>query len=561
MNTRTLFAADTAPVVAVESTVPLSASLESRTITGVVAPYNTDGMTSAGKVRILPGAIRLPEPLSRVKLLAYHSNEPGTPPEAVGVAIHAEDTDTGLVMTFKIPATAAGDEALASAAAGVKDGFSVELIRTDIHAATVRGGDLMAVAHVPIPAFDTARVTDVAATHHPEGNTTMKMTPEQIARLAALRTQDTMTRAEADELVVLIAAEAIDQAEADLDAEAAAAAAGGTDSADESAPAPDAAALTVAAAAMAPALVTATRVEEPGNGGTVRNAAGLFETVTRFNAGERSPELTAALSDVVYSASPFADHPAWAGELWDGNEYQRKFVPLLTQTPLTSMKVTGWRWVTPPEVGDWAGDKTEVPSNEVEVEDASTTAARLAGAHDIDRAYWDFGNTDFIESFYRKQVESYAKKSDAKALAAILAGARGTTAVSGGLAPLLKAAARAANEVETFTDGYAATSIVVNSLDKLDLIDVAALDVPAYLKDILNIDPSNFKASASVPRGQVIAIAKPAMSFRELPGVPIRVDAIDLARGGRDTGVFGYWATWEEFVNGIRKVTFTDVAE
>lgn len=559
MNTRTLLAADAAPVVAVESTVPLSASLESRTITGVVAPYNTDGMTSAGKVRILPGAIRLPEPLSRVKLLAYHSNEPGTPPEAVGVAIHAEDTPAGLVMTFKIPATAAGDEALASAAAGVKDGFSVELIRTDIHAATVRGGDLMAVAHVPIPAFDTARVTDVAATHHPEGNTHMKMTPEQIARLAALRAQATLTAEEAAELVTLTAAEAIEKAEAEADAAAEQAAADdATGDADQGTVTPEAAALTVAAAAMAPALVTATRAEAPGSGRGVQNAAGLFDVVTRFNAGERSPELTAALQDVVYTASPFADHPAWAGELWDGNEYQRKFVPLLTQTPLTSMKVTGWRWVTPPEVDDWAGDKTEVPSNAVEVEDDSTTAARLAGAHDIDRAYWDFGNTEFIESFYRKQVESYAKKSDAKALAAILAAAGGTTTVTGGLAPLLKAAGRAANEVETFTDGYAATSIVVNSLDKLDLIDVAALDVPAYLKDILNIDPSNFKASASVPRGTVVAIAKPAMSFRELPGVPIRVDAIDLARGGRDTGVFGYWATWEEFVGGIRMVTFTD---
>lgn len=542
--TDTLFtAADDTEVLAVTSEATVTASTESRTITGLVAPYGKPGATSAGLVTILPGAIRLPEPLSRVKLLGYHTGM-GTPPEPVGVAISADDRADGLYMTFKIAETRAGDEALTLAASGVKDGFSVELIRTDVHRDEVRGGDLTAVAHVPHPAYDDARVTSVAAAHHPEGNTPMKLTPEQIARLAALRAQETLTQTEATELAELVALEA--QVDADADAEA-------VEVEVEETAAPE----LVSAAAHAPATVRATRTASAGTRVTSLNA--MYDAVRRLNMGERSPELTAALADVVYSGSPFADTPAWVGELWSGNPYRRKFVELLQQRDLTSMKVTGWRWVTPPEVDDWAGDKTEVPSNPVAIEDAGATAARLAGAWDVDRAYWDFGNTEFIQSFYAKQTESYAIKSDAKAEAAIVATATGTTAITGGTVPLLKAAATAAAEVEANTNGYEATAIVVNTQDKLDLIDVAQLDVPAYLKDILNIDPRNFVGSSSVPAGTVVALAKPSLSFYELPGVPIRVDAIDLARGGRDSGVFGYWATMAEFANGVRKVTFGGV--
>ncbi len=544
MNLHTLTASGESEVLAVATESAITASAESRTITGLVAPYGKPGATSAGLVTILPGAIRLPNPLSRVKLLSHHTGM-GTVPEPVGVAISADDRADGLYMTFKIAETRAGDEALTLAASEVKDGFSVELIRTDLHRDEVRAGDLTAVAHVPHPAYDDARVSSVAAAHHPEGNT--PMTPEQIARLAALRALTSLTQDEAAELNDLAALETSAQTEDPADGAE-------TPTAAESSDPVETAPVAVAATAHAPAVVRATRTPAAGSRVTSLNA--MFDAVRRLNMGERSAELTAALEDVIYTGTPFADHPAWIGELWDGNPYTRKFVPLLNHKDLTSMKVTGWKWVTPPEVDDWAGDKTDVPSNEVSVTDDGTTAARLAGAWDVDRAYWDFGNTEFISSFYAKQTESYAKKSDAKALAAITTAATGTTAITGGTVPLLKAAATAAQEVEDQTEGYSATAVLVNSQDKLDLIDVAQLDVPAYLKDILKIDPSNFVGSATVPAGTVIALAKPAISFYELPGVPIRVDAIDLARGGKDSGVFGYWASLAEFPNGVRKVTF-----
>lgn len=544
MHTRTLYAEADEQLMAVAAPAPLAASVERRTISGIVAPYGVPGATSAGLVKIDAGAVHLPEPLSRVKLLDRHSGDPAA--KAIGVAIHAEDTPAGLRLTFKIVSTPDGDAALTAALEGVKDGLSVELTRITQHGDTVKSGDLLAVAHVPLPAFDAARVDGVAASfHNEEEGTPMKLTPEQRARLAALRTQDNLTQTEAAELVELAQAE---RAEVDAAAEVEAPAETGP-AAEVETPAETVPAAAEIAAARVPAEMTATRAPQR----RALDLEAVFDTVARLNNFERSAELTAALEDIAYSTTPFADVPDWVGQLWSGQPYKRKFVPLLNNKTLTKPKVQGWRWVTPPEVDDWTGNKTDIPSNAVEVEDDETTAAYLAGGWDIAREHFDFGNTEFIRAFYLKVTESYAKKTDNKALAAILSSASGTTALTG--AGLLKAAAVAAHEVEDST-ATAATAILVNSQDKLDLIDVAQLDVPAYLRDNLNIEPRNFVGASSVPAGTAIALTKPALDWYELPGSPIRVEALDIARGGVDQAVHGYWATFLNDERGVRKVTF-----
>ena len=533
LNAPTAAADDDLTAVYVAQTT--TASQQSRTITGIVAPYDEYGMTSAGRVKFRPGSIRLPDDLSRVKLLEHHTNE-GTPPESVGHAIAAHHTPQGLLMTFSVAHTPKGDDALTAALEKAKDSFSVELIQVDLHRDEVRSAVLTAVAQVPIPAFAAAQVTSVAARHHePIEPTTqeeiMNMTDEQRDRLAALRAQATLTQAEAQELATLTALE---------------------EAAEEEAATPEAVteeAPVQVAAAQAPATLTASTASRAPR----MKAKTLFATLARVAQGERSPELTAALEDVAYSASPFANQPEYVGELWSGAEYERRYVPLLdTSSPLTSLKVTGWRWVEEPDVDDWAGDKADVPSNPVSWSEHEFTASRLAGAHDIAREWFDFGDSAAIEAFYRAQVKNYKKRTDEKALAAILSTATGSTAVTG---DILKAAAVAAQEVEDNTDA-GATAILVNPADKLGLLDITAQEVSAFLRDILNIEPGNFKAAASVPQGTVIALTRRAIKFRELPGVPIRVTAENIAQGGRDSGLFGYWLAQPELPDGVRKVTF-----
>lgn len=500
---------------------PMTAETGRRLIRGLVAPFDIYGMTSAGKVRIRRDAIRLPDDLSRVKLINRHSDDARAVAIPVGHAVAAEFTDTGLFMTFRVAAGADGDRVLAEAADKTNDGLSVEMVRVQAHGDEITAGDLTAVATVPMPAFSDSRVIDVAASDHSE-TVTAQINPH------AHDNQEETPMSENTETVQTVetetdAAAQVEETETVEDTD------------------------TVTAAASAPAFIAGSTRRAPGAG-----LDRLFAAVAASNAGHMSPELTAALADITYGAGPFATQPSYVGELWSGITYQRRIVPLLNQRTLTSLKLKGWKWTTPPEVADYAGDKAAIPSNAVDLDEVEATATRLAGGHDIDRAYYDFGNREVIASYYRKMAESYAKKSDAKALTDILAAA-GTSATVG--TDLLDAVAIGVDEIEDAT-GDTATFAIVNRADRRALLTIGQNDLPAYLREILKIDARNFVASSTVAAGTVVVGAKPAMDHAELPGSPIRVSAVNIPNGGNDEAVFGYRATLVNNALGLREVTF-----
>src|SRR5262245_33785574 len=115
----------TAPAATIDA-----ADLDGRRLEGVAIPYGQAGDTSAGRLTITPGAVRLPENLRRVKLFREHGRT--TP---LGYAVDATDTPTALHMGFAVGRTPDGDMALLEASEGIRDGFSVEL-----HNVKIRNG-------------------------------------------------------------------------------------------------------------------------------------------------------------------------------------------------------------------------------------------------------------------------------------------------------------------------------------------------------------------------------------------------------------------------------------
>jgi hypothetical protein len=279
----------------------------------------------------------------------------------------------------------------------------------------------------------------------------------------------------------------------------------------------------------------------------------------------------AALADITNSDLPIFQRPAGAipQQLWANTGYIRRFVPLLTARPLTSMTFGGWEFTQGPAVGDWAGDKTEVPTNEVATREITGTAARIAGGWDIDRKYRDFGDAAFWSAFYAAQTESYARLTDAKAAAAIIAAAQDVTAtgaVPGYTRPsgygtvadadgILKAVAFGTAYLEDTPLVEAAPDyVLMNTQDWLSLLDLTNLDLPAFLS-LLGVAPGNFLRRAEVPAGQVILGVRRALEWYELPGAaPIRVEALDVARGGIDSAVYGYYGTLHVRPGGIISV-------
>lgn len=154
----------------------VTADAARRTITGVVAPYGEIGHTSAGPVVFEAGAFGELD-ASAVKFLLEHDVT-----RPIGRATALMGNADGIVGTFRIAGTTAGSDALIEAAEGLRDGISVgaNLEEWDVRdgAIHVTRANLVEVSLVHRPAFDTARVLDVAASDA-EVSTDAPSTPEQ----------------------------------------------------------------------------------------------------------------------------------------------------------------------------------------------------------------------------------------------------------------------------------------------------------------------------------------------------------------------------------------------
>ena len=309
----------------------------------------------------------------------------------------------------------------------------------------------------------------------------------------------------------------------------------------------------------------------PRQAGAVRRMAQLQAQLANPQAAA-NPQLRAALADITNSGLDLFQNPAGAvgEELWSGGTYTRRFVPLMTPRQLTSWKFTGWRWVQKPKVQDYDGDKAEIPTNPVSVEPAGGEAERCAGGWDVDRKFRDFGDAAFWEGFYQAQTESYLELSDQRAAAAIVAAARDITVDANvpagytdinvsqaGETRVLKAAALGGAILEdTPNVRRSADYVVMNTSDWLTLMNLAQLDLPAFL-GLLGVKPEAFLRSPLVPAGTVILGVKPATSFYELGSTPIRVEALDVARAGIDSAVYGYTGSLVNRPGGVIKVPLT----
>jgi HK97 family phage prohead protease len=158
-----------------------AADSEARTITGQIVAFDEAAKASTGKVMFKAGSLNP----ANVKLNLEHD-----PSRPIGKTLSMELAPDGksIMATFKISKTTAGTDAIQEAMDGLRDGFSVEANAIDFtHAKDgtmiVNSADLVGVALTHNPAFDSARVSNVAATTEPEisesSNDEAEATPTQ----------------------------------------------------------------------------------------------------------------------------------------------------------------------------------------------------------------------------------------------------------------------------------------------------------------------------------------------------------------------------------------------
>lgn len=142
-----------------------------RTITGLMVPWGKSARSNGKRWRFARGSIKWGH-LNRIKLLRDHDNA-----SALGKCVAIEDTDCGLVGTFKISAGPRGDEALALAADEVLDGLSIgaEWREDDFGPDPLDSGGylvfqsaLRECSLTAMPSFDDSRLTSVRASDEGE---------------------------------------------------------------------------------------------------------------------------------------------------------------------------------------------------------------------------------------------------------------------------------------------------------------------------------------------------------------------------------------------------------
>lgn len=540
------------------ATVSLTARADvgSRLITGLIIPWEEYGETSVGRVIAGRGSIRIPADPSRVKLVDHHQ----TPPRPIGFGVNFTDTPEGIMGVFKVGATPEGDRGLLEASEHLSDAFSVELSDLTLQGDRITDSMLSATALLAVPAFASARVASVTAAQAPittqEGNT---MTEEQRARLRELLAMNTRTPEQETEFQQLVSLAAGDTATAPAQPQPAAAGS-----------------VSELAAALVPHVMTMMRAQTgitpddpnlaaamatvpaglsvPGSKPSTRPLTDLYAAMTRVARGESKPQLEAALTSITQTASAFAMQDEYAGQLWQALDYTRKYVGLLKPGTLTSYKGNGWKWGVAPAVAAYAGDKAAVPSNSPTIVNVPWTASRLAGAHDLDRKFRDFGDDEFFQAYYEAMTMSYAMLSDQAARDFVIAQATAGAAVTGGL---LVSVAKVAARLNVVINDAGVDYVLVNDQDKIGLLSTTAASVPAFLEDFIGIKPGQFIGTTAVAAGTIIVGNRNAGQFKELPGVPIRAEVVDMVNGGIDGGVFGYYATLANMPTAIQKAAWT----
>lgn len=522
----------------------LTASAEDRTVTGLLVPYGEECRSNLGRFSVGTGAFSIPADHSVMGFNREHARE-----DVLGRAVSVRETPEGIVATFSVAKTPEGDQALADVAAGRMKHLSAEVANVAIRAGKAVGGRLFGGALVKTPAFPSATLLAAAAdvgeveeTGKTDPETTEVKTSEEFTDESGktwIRNVVTTTVRDGD-TTTITTKETITEPEDPAETE------------------PE------VGNAVIPGTLTA-------SGKAERRQPGKFEFFTLLAAHESgqlpadqlvhlqkdatATTLFGALNDIKYDGTggivTGIQQPQWIGEVWAGNDYVQKYVPLFEHADLNSLEFLGYQWDVKPQGGDWAGNKSAVPSNSPKFKAVRATASRYAMAHDIARELQDlrvFGDTGFFEAYTKAGAEDYAKWVDGKVIAAAKAQAAtlkadnpAGLAVGPAMSALVDGAAAvmAANATPTF-------ALVEMSYWK-QLAKTPSKDVLGYLNaqlgltsEVGSLDSFRLIGTNDLAAGNVLVGAQKAITVRELPGVPIRMDALDVARGGIDKGLFGY---------------------
>lgn len=530
----------------------LYADKDTRTVRGLLLPWNEQSRSSnIGPVTFPRGVVRLPRDASVVTANIAHNRE-----EPVGRATLLEDTDAGLVATFSIADTDEGDTLLADIAEGRLSRLSAEVkgIARDIKdGVTATSGALFGAAFVTEGAFKSAALyAELVEEPAEDAPVPAVLTVDEEGDLSVIsdKTPETVTVTTSDSEVPTIYTPTPQEKEE-------------TEMGDST---PENGAF---------AAVT--------NGGTpVKTNDRPLELGAYFSAFSRvmhgatqagDETMLAALSDIKISgtgALPGAGviQQNWLGELYAGVPYVREFITLHNLgTNITAGGKKGFnigRGTAASPItnfdGSWAGNKTDIKSGVGFTSTRESTLERFAFGNDIAREFFDLpGGEAVVEAFLKLILEDHLVWSDNSAANTIKTVAAANTVAPAtypsGYTPAMGMVLQGILAVKARkADGRrdVPTYAILNQKAYEAILYTPKDQIPEFITFGVDTDRQGSADKVALIQGDtginatasVIVGAKNAIEFDEISGGPVKVDALDLAKGGVDRAVHGYLQTF-----------------
>lgn len=512
----------------------LKANLDDRVLTYRLLPFGETGRTSAGAVTVTAGAVTIPEDVTALVCNMEHDRT-----RPVGKFVTVTETDDGLDASVRVAGTTTGDDLLLEASEGLRTGISVEIDNPVIRAGKLLAGVLSGAGFVTNPAFPSAQLTAA----------------EDLGDLPDYL-QPSESHSENTEEVVIDGVTYVRKTTSDYKTEVSRKTNDDNNAAEDAADVENDVTNSVSAAAPVAAPeggLTASNVSKNDNKPKTLEAATalMASAFTKGGAGA----LTAALVDITHDdgdndgdgLGEITAQGEWLGNVWEDAPYERLYIPLIKSGVLTSYKASGYRFVTKPVVAKYSGNKAAVPSTGLTAEPVNYGFERWANAADIDRRYVDFSDSEVIAAFIRANVESYKEVTDVETLVDILASADAVTpgSVPTGIDPGIAAIADGA--IALISDGLRPSGAIVGTDLYRSLLLTPKDKVSEFLAESFGLESGSTLGFRIVPSAHADAQSKVTvldgrtLELREFGGgVPVRVEAENVANGGVDIGVFGY---------------------
>jgi len=531
-----------------------AADIERRIVSGLIAPYNEIGHTSAGPIMFERGSLTYAD-ATKIKLLMQHQQD-----KPVGRAISFSDSTEGVYGSFKLSSSTRGQDALVLAQENLVSGLSVGV---DVTASKPMGDYLLVTAAVlkevslvESAAFSSASVTDIAAaraeleaaTSTKEKTTTINTTIVEIE-----------TETESEEAVTTAPENTPDETPAEVSAEAAP--------------------VEAARKIIRPSVLDSQRVRTP-----ITSMGAYTEHKIKAALGNEDSKLYVTAADDSFSTNPAFNPTQYLSEFPTNTRFG---TPAIDACSRGTLPASGMTINVPSLVTSAGGQSGVAPVVTVEAEAGAVqntgmvteyltgTINKYSGMNTLSVELLERSDPNFYAELTTQLQNAYLKTLDTTVLAALItAGTVATTAQAATSAGIIGYTSEAARLVYEAT-GYFANNYIANGSQWQLLLgasdttgrpiysasqpmNAAGLTQPGSIRgNVLGLDlyvDKNFAATTTVDDSAII-LAPEAFTVYQSPTAYMSVNVVSNLQV--QVAIYGYMATIAKMPKGIIRYNFT----